>query len=50
MLDLISQVLASSHGDKDGADGAPAVDYKGNLADKSKTGGWLAAGLILGTY
>ncbi|KAJ0441496.1 putative ABC-type nitrate transporter [Helianthus annuus] len=26
-----------------------AVDFKGNPVDNSKTGGWLAAGLILGT-
>ncbi|XP_020596763.1 protein NRT1/ PTR FAMILY 6.4 [Phalaenopsis equestris] len=26
-----------------------AVDFRGNPAEKSKTGGWLAAGLILGT-
>ncbi|GAA0166517.1 transporter [Lithospermum erythrorhizon] len=36
-------------GDKgDGNDGE-IVDYRGNPIDKSKTGGWLAAGLILGT-
>ncbi|GJZ55777.1 integrase, catalytic region, zinc finger, CCHC-type containing protein [Tanacetum coccineum] len=27
----------------------PSLDFQGNHADKSKTGGWLAAGLILGT-
>ncbi|GJT31152.1 NRT1/ PTR family 6.4-like protein [Tanacetum coccineum] len=26
-----------------------SLDFQGNHADKSKTGGWLAAGLILGT-
>ncbi|XP_065873716.1 protein NRT1/ PTR FAMILY 6.4 [Euphorbia lathyris] len=30
-------------------DGDCGVDFRGNTADKSKTGGWLAAGLILGT-
>lgn len=39
-------VLAVSIGDKDDA---VSVDYKGNPVDNSKTGGWLAAGLILGT-
>lgn len=38
-------VLAVSHADKDDA----AVDFRGNPVDNSKTGGWLAAGLILGT-
>lgn len=28
---------------------ADAVDYKGFPADKSKTGGWIPAALILGT-
>lgn len=28
--------------------GADAVDYKGNPADRSKTGGWLPAALSLG--
>ncbi|KAL4555496.1 hypothetical protein LXL04_038117 [Taraxacum kok-saghyz] len=30
-------------------DDTVSLDYKGNPADNSKTGGWLAAGLILGT-
>lgn len=29
---------------------ADAVDYKGFPADKSKTGGWIPAALILGIY
>ncbi|KAI3809734.1 hypothetical protein L1987_19334 [Smallanthus sonchifolius] len=37
-------VLAISKTDKD-----EAVDLRGNPVDNSKTGGWLAAGLILGT-
>ncbi|CAN1843478.1 Protein NRT1/ PTR FAMILY 6.4 [Linum perenne] len=37
-------VLVAEH-----EEGDPAVDYRGNPADKSKTGGWLAAALILGT-
>ncbi|KAK7276528.1 hypothetical protein RIF29_17669 [Crotalaria pallida] len=40
-----NMVLAASHGAQDIA----AVDFRGHPADKSKTGGWLAAGLILGT-
>ncbi|KAG1327041.1 protein NRT1/ PTR FAMILY 6.4, partial [Cocos nucifera] len=32
-----------------GADGGSVVDFNGNPVDKSKTGGWLGAGLILGT-
>ncbi|XP_057792702.1 protein NRT1/ PTR FAMILY 6.4 [Salvia miltiorrhiza] len=39
-------VLVDSHGSKD--DGVK-VDFRGKPVDKSKTGGWLAAGLILGT-
>ncbi|KAM2371257.1 hypothetical protein ACFX1X_046135 [Malus domestica] len=37
-------VLISRRGEEDG----DLVDFRGNPADKSKTGGWLAAGLILG--
>ncbi|KAL9457461.1 hypothetical protein AB3S75_006498 [Citrus x aurantiifolia] len=40
-------VLVASHGEKDEAE--TVVDFRGNPVDKSKTGGWLAAGLILGT-
>ncbi|ESQ47699.1 hypothetical protein EUTSA_v10020360mg [Eutrema salsugineum] len=40
-------VHVSSHGAKDGSE--EAVDYRGNPPDKSKTGGWLGAGLILGS-
>lgn len=39
-------VLDVSNGEKDDT---VSLDYKGNPADNSKTGGWLAAGLILGT-
>ncbi|CAL0307521.1 unnamed protein product [Lupinus luteus] len=42
-------VLAASHGGKEGAGGIVAVDFRGHPADNSKTGGWLAAGLILCT-
>ncbi|KAJ0112025.1 hypothetical protein Patl1_01953 [Pistacia atlantica] len=42
-------VLVSSHGEKNGANEEAVVDFRGNPVDKSKTGGWLAAGLILGT-
>ncbi|KAJ6723738.1 OLIGOPEPTIDE TRANSPORTER-RELATED [Salix koriyanagi] len=42
-------VLATSHSGKDGAHDDPAVDFRGNPVDKSRTGGWLAAGLILVT-
>lgn len=39
----------SSNSEKDGAanDGS-MVDFRGHPIDKSRTGGWLAAGLILG--
>ncbi|XP_071697936.1 protein NRT1/ PTR FAMILY 6.4-like [Rutidosis leptorrhynchoides] len=39
-------IMAVSKADKDSA---VSVDYRGNPVDNSKTGGWLAAGLILGT-
>ncbi|XVE78413.1 hypothetical protein DITRI_Ditri13aG0143000 [Diplodiscus trichospermus] len=42
-------VLVGSHGEKDGSNAEAMVDYRGNPVDKSKTGGWLAAGLILGS-
>ncbi|KAG8642245.1 hypothetical protein MANES_12G070700v8 [Manihot esculenta] len=42
-------VLVTNHGDKDGSHQDIAMDFQGNPVDKSKTGGWLAAGLILGT-
>ncbi|KAL6140171.1 hypothetical protein ACLB2K_058472 [Fragaria x ananassa] len=43
-------VLVSGNSEKDGAanDGS-VVDFRGNPIDKSRTGGWLAAGLILVT-
>ncbi|XAR55335.1 Nitrate-transporting ATPase [Bertholletia excelsa] len=41
-------VLVDSSGGKDGANDE-VVDFRGNPADKSRTGGWLAAGLILGS-
>jgi hypothetical protein len=31
-------------------DGLVVVDYMGDPVDKSRTGGWLAAALIAGTY
>lgn len=39
----------SENGEKEGAanDGS-VVDFRGNPLDKSRSGGWLAAGLILG--
>ncbi|KAM3278440.1 hypothetical protein ACQJBY_045982 [Aegilops geniculata] len=40
-------VSAGGHGGHSDAD--DAVDFRGNPVDKSKTGGWLGAGLILGT-
>ncbi|KAK1353625.1 Nitrate transporter 1.3 [Heracleum sosnowskyi] len=39
-------VLVESSGDKDSS---ALVDFQGNPVDNSRTGGWLAAGLILGT-
>lgn len=43
-------VLVSENGEKEGAanDGS-VVDFRGNPVDKSRSGGWLAAGLILVT-
>ncbi|KAL6899694.1 hypothetical protein ACP4OV_006352 [Aristida adscensionis] len=38
-----------SHGGGGGAAGLEVVDFRGNPADKSRTGGWLGAGLILCT-
>ncbi|XWS75783.1 hypothetical protein CRYUN_Cryun01aG0121800 [Craigia yunnanensis] len=45
-------VLVGSHDEKDGSndESETVVDFRGNLVDKSKTGRWLAAGLILGAY
>jgi len=44
------QVLVASHGEEEnGAEGIAAVDFRGHPVDKTKTGGWLAAGLILGS-
>ena len=40
------QVSAGGHGGHSDAD--DAVDFRGNPVDKSKTGGWPGAGLILG--
>ncbi|CAD6243933.1 unnamed protein product [Miscanthus lutarioriparius] len=44
-------VSAGGHGGygSDGGDGQEAVDFRGNPVDKSRTGGWVGAGLILGT-
>lgn len=45
------QVLVSRQGGEDGSTDETAVDFRGNpVVDKFKTGGWLAAGLILGIY
>ncbi|KAI9095339.1 hypothetical protein K1719_026373 [Acacia pycnantha] len=42
-------LVSSNHGGKKNAEDSVAVDFRGQPADKSRTGGWLAAGLILGT-
>ncbi|XP_052179208.1 protein NRT1/ PTR FAMILY 6.4 [Diospyros lotus] len=42
-------VLVDSGAGKDAANDEAILDFRGNPADKSRTGGWLAAGLILGT-
>jgi len=42
--------MVASNAGKDNADDEIVVDYSGNPVDKSRTGGWLAAGLILGWY
>lgn len=36
--------------EKDGTHDATLVDFRGKPVDKSRTGGWLAAGLILGEF
>ncbi|KAG8387045.1 hypothetical protein BUALT_Bualt03G0212200 [Buddleja alternifolia] len=41
-----TMVLVDNHA---GKDEGSLVDYRGNPVDNSKTGGWLAAGLILGS-
>uniref|UniRef100_A0A0E0G8V2 Major facilitator superfamily (MFS) profile domain-containing protein n=1 Tax=Oryza nivara TaxID=4536 RepID=A0A0E0G8V2_ORYNI len=43
------KMVAAGGGHGGGADDGMVVDYRGNPVDKSKTGGWLGAGLILGT-
>ncbi|XP_047178749.1 protein NRT1/ PTR FAMILY 6.4-like, partial [Vigna umbellata] len=44
-------VLVASHGEEEkGAEGIAAVDFRGHPVGKTKTGGWLAAGLILGSH
>ncbi|XP_038704420.1 protein NRT1/ PTR FAMILY 6.4-like isoform X2 [Tripterygium wilfordii] len=42
-------VLVASNGEKQEANDGNTVDFRGNPADKSKTGGWLAAGVALVT-
>ncbi|CAI8586545.1 unnamed protein product [Vicia faba] len=42
-------VLVASNGEKTDTEDNAAVDFRGHPVDKTKTGGWLAAGLILGT-
>lgn len=42
-------VHVASNGEEKGAEDNAAVDFRGRPVDKTKTGGWLAAGLILGT-
>lgn len=48
LFPTFQQVLISRDGEKEGASDGAVVDFRGNPVDKSKTGGWLAAGLILG--
>jgi dipeptide/tripeptide permease len=43
------QVSAGVHGGYGDGDDGQAVDFRSNPVDKSRTGGWLGAGLILGT-
>nr|CAB3447035.1 unnamed protein product [Digitaria exilis] len=48
----MSTVSAGGHGGGgygDGEEGQQSIDFRGNPVDKSRTGGWLGAGLILGT-
>ncbi|KAJ6796076.1 putative protein NRT1/ PTR FAMILY 6.4 [Iris pallida] len=49
---MCTQVFTNGNSDEDINDidaAASVVDFRGNPADKSRTGGWLGAGLILGT-
>ncbi|CAL5068292.1 unnamed protein product [Urochloa decumbens] len=41
--------FVGGHDDGNGADDGLVLDFRGNPADKSRTGGWLAAALITGT-
>ena len=47
-LNCIEQVLIDSNADKDAANNGEVVDFRGNPVDKTRTGGWFAAGRILG--
>ncbi|XP_071906917.1 protein NRT1/ PTR FAMILY 6.4 [Coffea arabica] len=42
-------VLIDSNADKDAANNGEVVDFRGNPVDKTRTGGWFAAGRILGS-
>ncbi|CAN4096245.1 unnamed protein product [Withania somnifera] len=42
-------VLVHNHAEKDSSADGSLVDFRGNPIDKSSTGGWLGAGLILGS-
>nr|CAD1825267.1 unnamed protein product [Ananas comosus var. bracteatus] len=41
--------VGGAYADDESGDNNLVVDFRGNPVDKSKTGGWLASGLILGT-
>ncbi|RRT81306.1 hypothetical protein B296_00003150 [Ensete ventricosum] len=48
-LPVLLRLQRDQHGDRKASwSVADAVDYKGLPADKSKTGGWVPAALILG--
>jgi len=42
--------MVASNAGKDNENDEIVVDYRGNPVDRSRTGRWLAAGLILGWY
>ncbi|XP_077228900.1 major facilitator superfamily protein, partial [Tasmannia lanceolata] len=46
---ILLQVSTATHVDHNSDEDGEVVDFRGNPIDKSRKGGWLAAGLILGT-
>lgn len=44
------QVVVKGNFEDDNSDAVSVYDFRGNPADKRRTGGWLGAGLILGLF